>query len=470
VISVTDQSPQLPVPSRRRPIAALLSPCGTGNLGDAAIQDSLMHHVRKLSPEAAFVGITLSPIDTESRHRIPGFPIDIFRRGMPFGAVPTMLQDADLSPFPPAFQKVRARAHAMTIGAEHVTDVRASRLRRVARRLKAEVRHFLLALELCRFVDVLVISGGGQIDDLWGGAGQHPFALFKWTLAAKICRRPILVVSVGSGRLRSSQSRWLVRRTLSRAGSATCRDRHSARVVGALRGKRVDVVPDMALAYPVAKHSGPEPYNPRAGDRLRVGIAPMAFGDKRFWPEDKAKQFRHYIESLAEMARRQVRDGATITLFSTTPADAQVAKELHEVLHATLPAEMRQNLILKFPKSVESLIEALESIDVLVASRLHALILATVCLRPMVAIACEWKVERHLSELGMSQYCHRFTDVGPDELYEGVCSLAAEHAKFSAQTREFREHAEAKLGPQYRMIARVLDGGGVAAMGVVQAP
>jgi polysaccharide pyruvyl transferase WcaK-like protein len=452
---------------RGRPIAALLSPCGTGNLGDAAIQDSIMHHVRKISPEAAFVGITLSPIDTESRHRIPGIPIDIFYRGMPFDSMPTMLEDAELSAFPPAFQKLRTRAHSMTINAEYIADLRASRLRRVVRRLKVEVRHFLLALELFQFVDVLVISGGGQIDDLWGGARQHPFALFKWTLAAKIRRRPILMASVGSGRLRSSFSRWLVHRTLRLVDWATCRDRHSARVVSVLSGKRIDVVPDMALAYPVAKDAGGEPYNPGAGDRLRVGIAPMAFGDRTSWPEDKAKQFRHYIESLADLARRQVQDGATITLFSTTPADARVAKELHEVLYAMLPAEMRRNLILKFPKSVESLIEALQSIDVLVASRLHAIVLATVCLRPMVAIACEWKVERHLSDLRMSQYCHRFADVDPDKLYASVSSLAAERAMFSAQIREFRDQAKSKLGLQYRMIARVLDGGVASALGTV---
>ena len=463
--SVTDRSPQLPTQYKRRPIAALLSPCGTGNLGDAAIQDSIIYHVRRISPQTAFVGITLSPIDTESRHRIPGFPIDIFRRGMPFEAVPSTLNDAELNPFPPAFQQVCARAQAITINAGHITDVRASRFRRIMRRMKAEVRHFQLALALFKFVDVLIISGGGQIDDLWGGAAQHPFALFKWTLAAKIRRRPILMVSVGSGRLRSSLSRWLVRCALSRVDRSTCRDRHSARVVGALVGKRIDVVPDMALAYPVAKDAGPEPYNRAAGDRLRIGIAPMAFGDKRFWPEDKARQFGHYIDSLAEMARRQVQDGATIVLFSTTPADSHVTKELHEVLQATLPAEMRQNLTLKLPTSVESFIAALESTDVLVASRLHAIILATVCLRPMVAIACEWKVERHLSELGMGRYCHRFADVNADELYESVRSLAAEQPKFSGQIREFRERAEAKLEPQHRLIAAAMTGGAATAMG-----
>jgi polysaccharide pyruvyl transferase WcaK-like protein len=451
----------------RSPIAALLSPCGTGNLGDAAIQDSILHHVGKLLPLARFVGITLSPMDTESRHGIPGFPIDVFRRGMPYGADARMLDEAELGHFPAAFHELRARAHAMTVGREFLNDSGVSRFRRVMRRLKRELQHFLLALALLRYADALIISGGGQIDDLWGGAGGHPFALFKWTLAARIRRRPILMVSVGSGRLRSASSRWLVRRTLRRVDYATCRDRHSARVVGTLGGRRVEVVPDLALSYPAEVVAVP---TPGADSPLRLGIAPMAFGDSRFWPENMAQQFSHYIESLAQLAVRLGGSGASITMFSTTPADAQVAKELYESLLARLPAKMHQNLTLTVPTTVKSLTDALQTMDVVVASRLHAIILATDCMRPLVAIACEWKVERFLFDLGLSTYCRRFADILPNELYENVLALVADHGRVAARIRAFRERAEAKLGPQHQIIATVLAGGAVPAIGTVQRP
>src|SRR5688572_27719818 len=50
---------------------ALLSPCGWGNLGDAAILESVIHAVRRRLPHAPILGLTLNPPDTAWRHGIP---------------------------------------------------------------------------------------------------------------------------------------------------------------------------------------------------------------------------------------------------------------------------------------------------------------------------------------------------------------------------------------------------------------
>ena len=33
---------------------------------------------------------------------------------------------------------------------------------------------------------VFVISGGGQLDDYWGGSWHHPYTLFMWARLAKL--------------------------------------------------------------------------------------------------------------------------------------------------------------------------------------------------------------------------------------------------------------------------------------------
>src|SRR5665213_3454619 len=53
----------------------LLDHMGYGNLGDAAIQDSVIANIRKRLPKARLVGFSLSPEDTTKRHGIPSFPI-----------------------------------------------------------------------------------------------------------------------------------------------------------------------------------------------------------------------------------------------------------------------------------------------------------------------------------------------------------------------------------------------------------
>src|SRR5690349_3645743 len=59
---------------------ALVSPCGWGNFGDAAIVDSVIHAVRTRLPGAPIVALTLNPEDTVARHHVPAFTCSGFSR------------------------------------------------------------------------------------------------------------------------------------------------------------------------------------------------------------------------------------------------------------------------------------------------------------------------------------------------------------------------------------------------------
>src|SRR5262245_55533497 len=50
-----------------------IGPCGWGNLGDAAIVDSLIHGIRTRLPRARIVGFTLTPDDTRVRHGVDAY-------------------------------------------------------------------------------------------------------------------------------------------------------------------------------------------------------------------------------------------------------------------------------------------------------------------------------------------------------------------------------------------------------------
>ena len=53
----------------------LLSPCGWGNLGDAAIQQTIIHELKSRYENVLITGITLVPADTIRRHGIDAVPI-----------------------------------------------------------------------------------------------------------------------------------------------------------------------------------------------------------------------------------------------------------------------------------------------------------------------------------------------------------------------------------------------------------
>ena len=56
-------------------VIGLLDHMGYGNLGDAAVQDSVIGNIRKRLPNARLVGFSLVPDDTINRHGIPCHPI-----------------------------------------------------------------------------------------------------------------------------------------------------------------------------------------------------------------------------------------------------------------------------------------------------------------------------------------------------------------------------------------------------------
>src|ERR1700683_4407939 len=65
-----------------RPRIALVTPYSGGNLGDAAIQDSMISNLRRRIPGAQFLGITLNGDNFLTKHGDGAFPLLAAR--MPF--------------------------------------------------------------------------------------------------------------------------------------------------------------------------------------------------------------------------------------------------------------------------------------------------------------------------------------------------------------------------------------------------
>src|ERR1700722_10076828 len=56
-------------------VIGLLDHMGYGNLGDAAVQESVIANIKQRLPNARLVAFSLSPEDTIKRHGIPCYPI-----------------------------------------------------------------------------------------------------------------------------------------------------------------------------------------------------------------------------------------------------------------------------------------------------------------------------------------------------------------------------------------------------------
>ncbi|TMQ10936.1 MAG: polysaccharide pyruvyl transferase family protein, partial [Deltaproteobacteria bacterium] len=373
---------------------AFVSPSGLGNLGDAAILDSLLAGIRRRRPGAEIVGFTLNPADTRARHGVEAHTCGAF--ALPHYGVRRTSRGPAGEAGPGEEPSPRLRRLRRAVGA--LPGARQGR--RAVMMAVAELRHRReVAARLAGF-DHVVVAGGGQLDEFWGGPLGHPYTLYRFSRAARRAGARFDVLSVGTGTLATPLGRRLVRRALAGAAYRSFRDARSrelAQVAGALAGD--PIVPDLAYALPVA------PIVPPPGGRRRIGVAPMCYADPRVWPKPDAARYAHHLETMAAIAARAVRDGHEVAMFGTDRPDGAPVAECHAIAAHQLTGDERARLRVVAVDEVAPLMGLLATFDAVVAARFHGVLLAHVVGCPVLAVSHERKVATLMSELGHDAYC-----------------------------------------------------------------
>jgi polysaccharide pyruvyl transferase WcaK-like protein len=397
---------------------AFISPCGYGNLGDVAIQDAFIRGVREqLGDGAEITGITQNPADTEHRHHVRAIPMD-----------------ADAFRLRPASSETSSGG----TGEQPEDSPRhgGSVLRGVAvgvKRALKEVIHWRIAFREMRNADVLVVSGGGQLDDHWGGPWGVPYALWKWSLAARLLHTDVLFLSVGAGTTDSALTRYFLRAALRRARYASFRDERTVRRVSALRlSSSTRVVPDLAFG-----HDGRRTAHEHRGrhERPTIAISPIAFLDPIAWPAKDVHAYRANLLRTARLGQLLLGRGYDVVLCTSDTPDVKSARELIEAIDA--PANGVRtgppgSVALADIHTPAQLLESFVTADVAVASRLHGLILANLAATPTVALSYDWKVDEHMRAMGLERYTFPIDAFDPEEVVAAIEEMLAQRKVLAA--------------------------------------
>lgn len=412
-------------PALSAPRIALMGPYGYGNLGDAAIQEAMIQNIRKRFPGAEIHGISLNPEDTRRRHNIPCFPIQPMAR--PAGGLQARLPAS-------------IRYHAVVRSLVYLFS-----------RVPREIGLAVEATRYLRGFDFLIASGGGQLDDYWGGARGHPFALMKWGVIARYVGTPYLFVSVGAGPIQSAWSQRFIKRALALASYRSYRDASSRELIQSLGFIADDpVYPDLAFSLDLAAPAPPD--NPKVGKAV-VGVGPMAYFDPRVWPQKDAAVYQGYLARLAEIVAWLVRRGHDVVLFpGEIVQDRAPTDDLKKMLSAKLtPSELA--CIHDEPvETVEGLLAQLARTDLVIASRFHGVLLAQLLLKPVLALSYHPKIDRLMEETGQADYCLPVDNFKVETALERFQRLEANAAAvrdvLAAKVRGFRS----ALDEQYERI------------------
>ena len=405
---------------------AFISPSGRGNLGDAAIITSLVAGIRRRRPDAEIVGFTLNPEGTTREHGVPALRLNGFKVSSYVPAPPG-------DPFPGAGLLAR-------IGP----------LRRPVRWASIAVgdRGFRQqALARIKGFDLVVVSGGGQLDDLFGGPLGQPYTLWSWSGLARKAGARFSLLSVGTGRISTPLSRLLLRRTLAAAAYRSFRDRRSLELVAGLAPADDPIVPDLAYALPL--EPGPE----RApSEPATVGVSPMAFADPRSWPEEDAAKYARHVDSVSALVSRLARAGHPVVLFTSDSPDKLAVDDVLARVHGTLDAAARARVSAPDTGELPALLRVLQDVDLVVAARLHGVLLSHVVGRPVLAISHERKVATLMSDMAHDELCFAIDAFEAEAGWQRFVQLARRRAEVAADVRAKVAGFRARVEAQYDQI------------------
>jgi polysaccharide pyruvyl transferase WcaK-like protein len=385
---------------------ALLHHTGCGNLGDDAIIDAVVGSIRRRWDNTQFVVFSMNPDDTMRRHGIPSLPI----RRYTWSSNPKSAGEA---------------ARSATNGVLNSLKRPLKKLVRIVRGAFAEIAVLIESYRALRSIDVLIVSGGGQLTER-GGPWSFPYALFVWSVLAKLVGVRLLFLNVGAGPLNHRLSKFFIPQALRRAEYVSFRDQPShdlATEIG-YSGESY-VCPDNVYGLDVRSLDAPAP---SAQQPPVVGISPMPFpfSDLLEYPANAAAIQQELVDKIAEFSALVSKQGYSLRFFaSDLRSDPAVIEDVRRILQERHKILTPEYVAID---SVEELLSEMSQMDYIVTCRFHGAVFAHLLNKPILTISHHPKVANLMDALGMSRFCVEMTAFDPTQLFDKFTLLTAETA------------------------------------------
>lgn len=360
-----------PVGGKRR--VALLGPYSSRNLGDTATQMAAIHNIRLRRAEAEIVGISPDPADTDRSLGIASFPL--FGRGPASGRL--------------AGEFTESASGGLGGALEWPTT-----LRRMDRFVQT--------------LDLLVVCGGGQLDDYWGGTWGHPWHLLLWTALARRHRVRVAFLAVGLDRLSTALSRRFAVWALRLASVRSFRDEPTQRAMRAFGLRHADsVCPDLAFSLNLDEIRLRGPFRDAAPFAV---INPITH---KTWSHQADSRHDRYLQELVEACIWLSRRGLALRVACSQPSmDTADANKLAQALRER---QIEAVEVCDTPRVVDYIAQV-QGADVVIAARLHGAILALVAGSPVITLSHLPKVHNVMEQAGFAKYSLPLQDFRATEL------------------------------------------------------
>jgi polysaccharide pyruvyl transferase WcaK-like protein len=384
---------------------ALFGNFGSDNLGNEASLKAMLDFVRSTRPHVRITCICYRAEDARKEHDVSAIPIRL----------PV-----------PKYQRLGI------IG-------------RIFVELPLRLADILRTFRLARSFDLFIVPGTGVLDDFSERWPAMPFDLFKWSLAAKLYRRPFAFVSVGAGPIRHLISRWLMASAAQMARYRSYRDTRSKQYLQSL-GLSVQhdpVFPDLVFGLPAPRCPSSE---------LRSGPPTIGVGVMHYFGWDRSSPYRTrihetYLAQIIQFVCWLLDHGYRVRLLMGAQSD-QIS--IDEVLRRVTAqrGQLASQLIAEPAHSLHDLMLQILDTEMIVATRFHNVVVALKVGRPAISIGYAEKNDALLAEVGLEAFCQPIEELDVERLIGEFQTLFEQRARFGDRIRQAVEQFQVRLADQ----------------------
>lgn len=276
--------------------------------------------------------------------------------------------------------------------------------------------HYWSMWEKARDSDIVLIGGGNLIHDLNIGT---PIQFFLACLSVKISGTSFFIVTIGAGPLVRKSSRLFVGIACSMSEGVIARDSRSYDELSSCPGMnnvlRKYLAPDPALLLCEGEVKERE-HNP---ERPVVGLSVKFYKEPGRFPGGSEEAYNRYINRMKRLVVSLHDElNAEVLLFSTVLwEDWDTVKKLY--------SKLSSHEFVKINK-IESLSEAMDllsSVDLVVGTRLHSILLALGYRIPAIAIGNHPRFVGLYEDMNSEEYLFDIDNFSPKKLSEKSKSL-----------------------------------------------
>lgn len=441
--------------ARLSPKIGLISNAGFGNLGNVATDRAMIENIRRRWPDAVIHSFSPYPEGAQQELDIPSFPTTSYLgNGWWEGS-----QEDKVANY------LNRLAHRLRVFPSRF-------FRKLSISIIGSILELLAWIRAYRYLktfDLLMVTGGGQLDDhCMGGRWGYPFTLLMWGVLAKLHNIKYAIVSVGAGPLDSGKSRWLIGRVLPLAQYRSYRDTDAKRYIREIVSFPKDdpVYPDLAHSLPLEQY--PEATNSQKakyrGDyRLVVSINPyigwvMTDEITKLKPPyayiGEGSFYEAYLNKLADFVSWLVQNQYKVVFIASDTSEpfhdySRVSKDIRDILKTQGIAYAQDQIVEGSIQTIEDLIAQLSLTDVVVASRFHSVLLSQVMNKPVLALSFHSKIDLLMADTGQAEYCLQIDTFEIETLKERFTALEANSDSIKQQLAKRTEEYREALDEQY---------------------